>query len=763
MTSIDFQKLSKIFLTSPEEVIRFEFKLTPELLKNLEQTKQEKIIKTYYKPLFNINSVKFIKYESDEPNQDPYIQFKEAINKFKYIETTYTRTIEKIIQTNIDDMKELRKKKFTKTYCKPLHDHYSYYLITKDENSVPSKLVIELQRDYQFDVKEAEKVLNKITGVDLSIISIIKKEYFDVTNTPQVSLFSNEIYNKVYNDELVWLDKYDGLRTLLIFRDHKIYTYRSVEGAKELNIKYDGTNTYIVESEYIEKENKYKIFEVYVANNKDVRILKYQDRLASFDLHITPFEVANYSKIENWNKLIEYSQVKHEGTDGIIIQLTIPFDIKTFGTKISPFYCYKLKPYYWNTIDFLVRKTQDIYRLYLTGSAHTINKNMKWRPRTDKVSMDLFEYNTKELDYTKKYMVLFDSPVIENLWYYKPEEGDIPIKDEDIVEMAPRKFSDTKINWKPMKIRSDKLNPNGYNVGLTTTNLLFSPLVADKVYFNNIKETPETIAYHKVTRLIRQYEVDKVKKDFLQSVQYIKCCDICGGRGGSAKNLYDIGVNMIINIDQDKESIVTYQHRITELYIKPKKDSLITKHIIDTGYIPKNLTVTYNGVYADLNKGFGALKKELIRREEFKEHYLDYINCQYAIHYMNKPETIKELSKLFKYMLNDDGIVMFAYFDADRIISAKGKFKKCDIKYEKIGDRYEAEMYAPTFNESGYQHEPLIFEKDIREGFKDEFDILETSHPTDYTKLSLEVDNITTDYSDYLNCIAMTVLKVKHN
>lgn len=152
MTSIDFQKLSKTFLTSPEEVIRFEFKLTPELLKNLEQTKHEKIIKTYYKPLFNINSVKFIKYESNEPNQDPYIQFKEAINKFEYVETTYTRTIEKIIQTNIDDMKELRKKKFTKTYCKPLHDHYLYYLITKDEDSIPSKLVVELQRDYQFDV-----------------------------------------------------------------------------------------------------------------------------------------------------------------------------------------------------------------------------------------------------------------------------------------------------------------------------------------------------------------------------------------------------------------------------------------------------------------------------------------------------------------------------------------------------------------------------------------------------------------------------------
>jgi hypothetical protein len=772
MTTIELQKINSIHTTTPNENIQFTFKLTQDILSRVHPKNKEHITIQYYEPSFKLGRIKFYKYFGKDSKECPLIQ-SEDINKFNLDGCKFKKTFDQLIFEDIEELNETETKKIIKYNCEQLHPHYDFYLIQKETESMPTKLVIKLRPEYQFNIKEVEKVLNTVTGLDLSIINIIKKQFFDITSTPQVGLFNNIEFMKVAKEDFVWNDKFDGLRTLLIIHESKIYTYRQSEGAKEIYLQIDTPDSFILDTEYMEKNNKYIVFDVYLSHSKDVRTLTYRERMNSFDLvHRNIVKTENHELLtvknptiqdyeEAWSKLIEYSQIEKHNTDGIVIQLNKPYDTSTFGRN-KEFYSFKLKPYFSNTVDFLVKKTDDIFRLYLIGSAQEMIRNMKYRPRFDKYSLNTFGYNSKDLDINKSYYILFDSPMIPNLWKYKPQPGDLNIKDGQIVEMRPVK-NQYGIFWKPIRIRHDKINPNGYKIGLDTTNLIFSPVKFDKKYICKRTETPESIAYHNAAQMIRQYQIDYLKENYFKSNDRIKCCDLAGGHGAALKYLYDIGVTTLFTMDLDKEGLVIYQKRVRDLYSKTNRQAI--KHLIANTSRTSNPTLIFNAFYGKFDIDNTPIRKELLRREEFKEHTLDFVNGQYFIQFLNDNKAkLTELAKLIRWMLNDDGICMLAFFEGQRIIDCEGKFKNVKIDYDRTDYGYEAKMYMPTrLEDNGIVVEPLIFESEILEAFKDDFNVLEINYSTNNTQLSMEVDKLNNYAADYLNCIKTIIFKVKKN
>lgn len=577
-------------------------------------------------------------------------------------------------------------------------------------------------------------------------ISNIPKDILNIINVrwPRVNVVTNRLFQENSLDKFYYSEKTDGLHVNVLIHEHTIYDITHFNNISELyhdeDMLFDGSA--VLDTELY--DGKYHIFDVYYLNGEILNNKFFLERMASIKSYLQylgdKFVLKEFSPIPNISFLIDFikndvSPVTNENIDGVIIQrIDKPYITKTNDTV------YKMKPRCLITVDFLLKysSNNDSYYLYLIGSKYDYFNNLKLLPQRQKYIYDANGniYNRLEITRKDKHLIfpnnlyiLFDSPFIPNLHIYKntmewnkkgyPKRiineinnnithlSIIPDKfDNQIIEMSLT--LDNK--WVPLKIRSDKENPNGYKVGLDNISLIFDPIKPEnEIYFHrNLKSNNDLqTTIHKINDVYRKYIAETFVNDI---AKYATVLDLCGGRGGDERNLFNNGCSNFFVIDTDTTALKQYVDRSYGLknikydnLIKGWKKPVLFSHI--------NINVLNH----KLDKNYDLIKKDLESRYEWRGN-AKIILMNYAIHYLCDSETkIKQLSEFIKSIMEKDGRFILTYFDGDYIYEHKDE-KFGPFKIDIISDKNNitiAKLPVPTFQsgEDIYREEPLVHKK----------------------------------------------------
>lgn len=627
---------------------------------------------------------------------------------------------------------------YTKTNFKNLYNNFLYLL---------NEILFDVNKKNEFidDKYKFNPIFQEINNI------------YDITKSPQVSVLTNALIQTTSIEDYVWLEKTDGIRFLLIFYKKKIYSFSTSTKLQEIEFKYrsDIEKLTIFDTElYVKDDGKkvYKIFDAIMIEENDVTSLNFIDRMSNFESIKNKFKIKytsndkcskkiitlkKYYTLESWKQIIDFidetsennlrSTLTNDRIDGIIVQkINEPYTSKK---PIS----YKLKPKRLNTIDFKLvwDKIEERYYLFLIGKSIEIIYNLKLLPRFNKISQEHFNYNLKKLNQNQQYFILFDSPYMNNLFYFKPRlsfntDGYTEeLINESINIMTkmlenPKEYSDAifemslaKDGWVPLRHRFDKQYPNSYRVGLSNAALLFSPPTYDlNVYFtrDKLKFDEHLIdTFHSANQAIRTFIFDKFINNNQENNSYLledynSCVDLAGGRGGDLLHLFAAGCNNIFAIDADREALVTYTQRASMIQNKN------INHVLSV--LDKNLTtrLTFNAVYGYLNSNNTEIKKDLYSRKEFKIGEINLVVMNYAFHYLcNSYPAILELRNDVKKMLNSDGIFILTFYDGDQILNELNNSKQSKYKVSE----FEITTYKPKLNEKVNDIEKLLKEHNI--------------------------------------------------
>ena len=603
----------------------------------------------------------------------------------------------------------------------------------------------DMKKLYQHFLALIDEVISNTTKMNIDDkykFNPIFQEIFniyDITKSPQVSVLTNSIIQTTALNDYVWLEKTDGIRYLLIFYKKKIYSFSVATKLQEIDFKYKSEieKLTIFDTElYTNDDNKkvFKIFDVVIVEEKNVTELNFIDRMSKFESIKNKFKIKyrnedkcskkiitpkKYYNLESWKQIIDFvnklpennlrSSLTNDRIDGIIVQkIKEPYNSKK---PIS----YKLKPKRLNTIDFKLiwDKFEEKYYLFLIGKPLQLIYNLKSLPRFNKIYQEVFNYNLKKLEHNQQYYILFDSPYMNNLFYFKPRiefntDGYttelINESKELIVKMLsnPKEYNEmifemslAEDGWIPLRHRFDKQFPNSYKVGLSNAALLFSPPNYNlNVYFtrDKLKFDEHLIdTFHEANKAIRTFIFDKFINNNQENNSYLlkdynSCVDLAGGRGGDLLHLFAAGCNNIFAIDADKEALVTYTQKASVIQNKT------FNHVLSV--LDKNLTarLTFNAIHGYLNSDNTPIKKDLYSRKEFRIGEIDLVVMNYAFHYLcNSYPAILELRNDVKKILNPDGIFILTFYDGEQIMN---KIQNSDSKFTE----FKISLYEPPLN-----------------------------------------------------------------
>jgi hypothetical protein len=647
------------------------------------------------------------------------------------------------------------------------------------------------------------------------IESLINLFNFDFTRTPQVSVLTNKIIDSIDLTNFVYLEKTDGLRTLLIYDGNVLYQFRNKEGLKELDLKLNLNNKFIVDSEFVDlnNENKYYVFDVYYVDS-DIRELGFIERMNKFKDILSnnnSIILKEYKQVDisenKLSELIKYGMTKRPNVDGIVFQSKDGYSIKEWLKKD---YQYKLKPLELTTTDFLYKwiESEKCYYLYLIGTFGELVFNLKARPRCLQKAYTPFNIDLTNISKEKSYMILFDTPLFDNMYKCEINNEDIKkyLESENKIDLTKEGCLDGLIietsymiknreyQQTPIRIRWDKIKPNGYRIGITNACILFSPPTAENHYFHKItnedvantfklndfiknelnnenKSVSATSArnenneyknklgeilinsFHTINQYIRDYTFEKLNKLVPKSdLKYKTAFDLCGGRGSDLKRLYSMGYNNIIAADADAEALTIYS--LKAIFYKTWN--------LNFGKLSLNC----------IHEPLGNDGKELNLIMKMKQRYefkkCNLIIIDYALHYIcdsNYENNLKNLVKIIKSVSNPGTFILINFYDGDKIIKRNGDFGIFKIKIESNENEIKAFMPLPTIEKDGYREEPLLLNKHIdllkQEGLKivkdyypmDEIDI------NDFSNLDNDIGIIKNIY-EYLKCIRSIIFKI---
>jgi len=694
-------------------------------------------------------------------------------------------------------------------------DLFNPMYIKSDKFVVVYDLEFEMKGECECD-EAFEKLINmlkmaqpsQMKGSDLSEEELIAKT-FDFRMTPQVNVLTNRIMDEIDLSKFVYLEKTDGLRTLLVSDGHNLYSYRNKEGLKKLEgevTKVDSMGkpkVFVVDSEFF--DGNYYVFDVYFVD-EDVRCLPFEERMSKFtDVNFSEFAiyVKTWKQVDvtKLKELIEYAMTKRENVDGIVLQSKEGYDLKEW---LRGNYQYKLKPLELTTTDFLYKWIDDekCYYLYLIGTFGELVFNLKARPRCLQKAYSMFGIDLKKIPKAKSYMILFDSPLFENMYKCVVNENVLknidccgcPIENLEkegcldglIIETSYyMKVGDEERFYQqtPIRVRWDKVKPNGYRIGLMNACILFSPPTADNHYFHKItNEDVETAfglgvfkgsdelkcgevminAFHTINQNIRDYTF-KVLKNYIMSIDDVKyktAFDLCGGRGSDLKRLYSLGFNNIIAADADAEALTTYS--LKAIFYKQWN--------MEGNALPK---LTLNCLKEPLGQDGKELSLILKMKQRYEFKKCNLVVIDYALHYICNSEAEKNLKNvvnIIKAVSNPGALVLINFYDGDKIVKKNGDFKIFKIKINVADNEVRAFMPLPTIEKEGYREEPLMMDKHVemleRSGLrmlKSYYPLLEHDFVADFKDASEKsevVEGIAEGMRDYLECIRSCIFEV---
>ena len=587
---------------------------------------------------------------------------------------------------------------------------------------------------------------------------------------PQVGVLTNDILYKTPLSDFVWLEKTDGLHYNLIIFDNCLYAviHGKLEKLQELPITF--AKQTILDSELY--EGKFYIFDCPMIENKDISEQPFTERMEAANQFIQShpelndkFEVKKFYNV-NTNELIKLLKTINTTTKSPITGNKI--DGVVFQNVNLPYYydkgniVFKLKRRALNTVDFklIYDNDENIYYLYLLGSYIHVLFNRKKLPKTNIKSEQHVGVDLKQKELPKKPYVLFASPYFEDLHLFNPdmnfnthgyfEDEIVAIRsltqqmldnptafNNKIVEMS---LTEDNV-WVPLRVRTDKLNSNGYDVGLSNCSVMFNPITEDSIkdsslYFTKSKQLffDETITnpYHEINRLIRQYiiehSINHTLTRKLKPKESLTVLDLAGGRGADELELYHCGATNIFAMDADKTALVQYVDR-TPFTPRIKGFKFLLKESVEPRDLRKSIFI--NAVYGFLNINDEAIENDIKTRFEYPVQIksrtgnvvraagFDVILMNYAIHYLcDDMRKISELHRFVVSMLRPGGLFIFSCFDGDEILRLihehNGNVSAFHIELvNQTNDNdasshvYIAKMPLPTIDASGYREEPL--------------------------------------------------------
>lgn len=396
---------------------------------------------------------------------------------------------------------------------------------------------------------------------------ILEYSPFDYTRTPQVNVFTTLDIQSFNYDDYVWSEKIDGVRTLIIVFDNKLLGYRSKGGINFITSinSTDDLNSLgitIIDTEYTEYNNTYYIFDVYAYDGIDVRNIRYGQRIMSLK-NIMPklyfesihFKILRLNQIQTYHELVDHIVKQNSNTDGIVLHRKDEILSKWNDNTIS----YKVKTKSMSTIDFLFKYVSelDCYYLYLSGN-HLI---------LDSVVKHNSKFNSFVLN--KNHMILFDSPYFKNSYKYSFNLDDVSKLLKQTTDSFDKKCLHNLVieckydnRWIPIRIREDKVYPNGYVVGLTNSINIFYPLEEyveiDKVKLDidNSNILMMLVQKYKDYFNINQIDSSRVSTFTSNSVK-LNVIDY-DGTISTNKNILDCDVNSLFVVNNNKLELIQY-------------------------------------------------------------------------------------------------------------------------------------------------------------------------------------------------------------
>jgi hypothetical protein len=116
----------------------------------------------------------------------------------------------------------------------------------------------------------------------------------------------------------------------------------------------------------------------------------------------------------------------------------------------------------------------------------------------------------------------------------------------------------------PYKIRNDKPYANGYKIGLSNIETIFSPFTGENSYFNYNIQNDVYKATHIISANIRFYMLNRIPL-FTPKFSVL---DVAGGRGADVNNLNLKGCSKFFVKDLDNKALIKYCSKIKEICIR---------------------------------------------------------------------------------------------------------------------------------------------------------------------------------------------------
>ena len=399
----------------------------------------------------------------------------------------------------------------------------------------------------------------------------------------EVGIITNNFIANTEITDYVYEEKFDGEKVCLIVFNESIYEYTK-KYFKEIYNSDINLGFAIVDVEKVMLDQPlYIIFDCLLIDNKWLDKFDYITRLRACEDFVKTYgEYINchrpkcyrLSTTTKWAKLLMLTEQMKTSKElhGVNIDGLILHKIKT------PFIngeIYKLKNTALMTTDFLLKWLDDkqTYYIYTIGFPQDI---MRRYSIINPYSVNHFGYSL--INKTDSSYILFDNPYIFNIYEFTPmmkwmdtnNPSNTYYTDEHItnintllsnmiakpldyngriVELSLYKKNNGFYIWLPMRVRNDKINPNGYKVGISNIETIYNKLSVDNIQQTSHEDTPmDTINKH-WKQLIDNQCLDKNKQ--LNIVVNIKSNTYC------ANNIIDyISTDNIYYISTDKTTLV---------------------------------------------------------------------------------------------------------------------------------------------------------------------------------------------------------------
>ena len=508
----------------------------------------------------------------------------------------------------------------------------------------------ELKSDLSQKINNSDNSNNSKKKRINMIKKILKKSKImnvkSITNRP-VTLTKNDLPN-ISNNYSVTI-KADGLRSLLLFENKKIFSIIEPFQVKEINESkiLKQNEIHLIDSEFIPETNSYFVFDILIFNGNDVTNLPLRERLDllgsfKFPEGKTKIILKKYhtKDISKDIKKIYEKRYPFE-TDGLIF--TPLFDV--YYSK----FIYKWKPVHKQTIDFLVRKVDNMtFDLYISSNnKKVLNKLLK-----NNSYSELFPFIKQNARYFPAKFSPKSRFTIKNS---HPENKINFLQDNVIYE-----FSIRNNEWFPYRFREDKTKgylenfkkgvyevnkgPNSWRTASSIYRELENPVKLSDLenlhssqYYKNIGRKGLKLNLYSFNNFVK----NNIFRKYIKKNNSV--LDLAGGRGGDIFKISNAGARYLLHLDIENDLLKEAKRRIDVVGNKINVDFL-------------QFDLLENNI-SKINKIRKATK-------------FDVISCQFAFHYFCKnKKSIDFIINIISKYIKKNGFFIMTGFDGQKIFN----------------------------------------------------------------------------------------------